>query len=256
MKKFIFIAIITLGVNFSACQKEKEIFPNQSEMTTTPPPDQGDTIAGEPSSTGNPKAAFILNATSASQIPSMYFYSGSCYKNKYTHVKQYSGECSWTSYVLCAGAIVNGNFGSYVYTVNHPAITSVKNWCRSSYIERLRDYANQMDGPYFGNVYLSKEYKTSTGRFNTIKQMLNHLYVYQKPFIAIITNNGIGHYVVVWDIDWKCGGTGSTVYYTDPLDYPASSFYSQRQGMNMTTFLDKMGPLNNYVSKYCALFLK
>ena len=85
--------------------------------------------------------------------------------------------------------------------------------------------------------------------------MLDHLYVYQRPFIAIITSGGIGHYVVAWDIDWKCGGTGSTIYYTDPLDAP-TSFSSQLKSMSFTTFLDKMGPLNNYTSSYCSLFLR
>lgn len=254
MKTIICIVIIALCVGFNSCQKDEIALPTPSEMMT--PQMMNNDSLDSPDDIGHEKSGnYILNAYSANQIPARFFSSGSSYKNKYIHVKQYTGECSWTSYDLCAGAIVNGNFGSYVYSVNHSKITSVKNWCGSSYVERLRDYANQMDNPFLGS-YLSKEGKNSTGRFNTVKQMLNNLYTYQKPFIAIITNNNIGHYVVVWDIDWRAGVAGSTVYYTDPLDNPAGGFYSQRKSMDMHTFLDRMGPLNCYVSSYCALFLR
>jgi len=249
MKNFVFMAIILL-LCLGACQKEKEeISPVMDEVSSSVNNNDSSSV-----STGDPKS-YILNYTSASQIPSQFFTSKWAYKNKYVHIKQYSRECSWTSYVLAAAAIINGDLGYYYYPVTHTKITSVKNWCGSSYIERLEKYANQVDNNYFWSTYLCKEAKTSTGRFNMIKKMLDHLYVYQKPFIAIITHNGIGHYVVVWDIDWKCGGTGSTVYYTDPLDTP-TLFMSQVKTMSFTSFLDKMGPLNNYTSRYCALFLR
>lgn len=201
-----------------------------------------------------PKSGNILNATSSSQIPSQFFKAATKYKNAYVHVQQYSNECSWTSYTLAAGAIANGK--GYTYNVNHTKITYVKNWCGSSYIERLYDFATQKDDWFLSNVYLSKEPKTSAGRFTTIKQMLYHIQTYKTPFPAIITHSGIGHYVVVWSIDWKCGGTGSTVYYTDPLDPVKATFDLQVKTMDYTTFLNKMGPNNPDVSRYCALFLR
>ncbi len=249
MKKSIILAV-TLLISLGACQKEpiNPSVPTTKVNSTTPDP-------GDSGQQTKISSSTILNATSATQISSTFFTSKWAYKNKYTHITQYSGECSWTSYVICAAAIVNGDLGYYSYPVTHTKITSVKNWCGNTYIERLRDYANQKDNAYFGNVYLDKESKNTTGRFAMIKQMLYHLYLYQKPFVVIITNNNIGHYVVVWDIDWVCGGTGSTVYYTDPLDSP-TIFMSQVKTMNYTSFLDKMGPLNNYTSSYCALFLR
>lgn len=196
----------------------------------------------------------ILNASSIQDLPLNFFRTDQVYKNNYIHLQQKSGECSWTSYVLCAGAIAKGK--GYSYDVNYNKITTVKNWCGNSYIERLRDYAQQVDNTFLGNTYLSKESKTSSGRFSTIKQMLNTINLYKSPFLAIITSNGIGHYVVVWSIDWKQSETNSIVYYTDPLDLPKTTFDLQVKSMNMSDFLDKMGPLNNDVSSYCCLLLR
>ncbi len=249
MKKIIFLALLLIGLG--SCRKEVVSPVHQDEapaMVSTPVDSSGSTSMGGLKS-------YIINYTSVGQIPSQFFTSKWAYKNKYVHITQYNNECSWTSYVLCSSAIINGDLGYYYYPVNHTKITSVKNWCGNSYIERLRDYANQKDNTYFWNTYLCKESKNTTGRFNMIKKMLDHIYTYQKPFIAIITHNTIGHYVVVWDIDWKCGVTGSTVYYTDPLDAP-TFFMAQVKTMNLTEFLDKMGPLNSYTSSYCALFLR
>jgi len=253
MKKFLCISLVTvLLFAMASCQKDQDI------ITPSVPSTQVDTGKPDPGESGQQfktTSSSILNATSASQISSTFLTSKWAYKNKYVHTTQYSGECSWTSYVLCAAAIINGDLGYYYYPVTHTKITYVKTWCGSSYMERLRDYANIKDNLYFYNVSLCKESKNSTGRFNMTKQMLYHLYLYQKPFISIITSSNIGHYVVVWDIDWVCGGTGSTVYYTDPLDSP-TIFMSQVKTMSLTTFLDKMGPLNNYTSSYCSLFLR
>ena len=48
-KAIVFIALaFVVGVAFIACQKEKEIFPSQSEMmTNTPLPDQGDSLVNQ-----------------------------------------------------------------------------------------------------------------------------------------------------------------------------------------------------------------
>lgn len=256
MKQFVFLAVMLLMI-MSACQKE-EISPAIEPDFTAVEENASSTIEDSLSSDDvhlKISSSSILNATNANQISSFYFASAWKYRSKYQHIKQYSGECSWTSYVLATAAIVNGNLGWYHYPVNHTKITQIKNWCGSSYIERLRDYANQKDYTWFPSVYLCKKSKTSSGRFSMIKQMLYHLLVYQKPFLAIITRNGISHYVVVWNINWKQGGTGSYIYYTDPLDNP-TTFNYQLKSMSFSTFLDKMGPQNYTVSSYCALFLR
>lgn len=253
--KNLFVTLLiasTLGVVTLSCEKEKDFFPGQSEMTSiTPPPDQGgDTTIDQT------KASWILNATSANQIPSTYFTSHSKYKGiYYKHIHQPDGtSCSWTSYILCASSIVNGDWQATFYPVTSSKIYAFKNQCNgNSNIDTLKKYALKMDDIFFSSIYRLKESKNSTGRFNAIKQMLNHLYTYQKPFIAIITLNGIGHYVVVWDINWKVGGTGSIVYYTDPHDNPTGSWSTQKKSMNFTEFLDKMGPLNSYTNYYGAL---
>ena len=188
-------------------------------------------------------------------LGSAIFGSASIYKDAYIHLHQYDKECSWTSYVLCAAAIANGDFNGCIYPATHDQITSVKTWCEGPYIDYLRDYAEQKDNEYFSQPFLSKEEDNSAGRFVMVKNMLSHLYVYQKPFIAIITSNNVGHYVVVWDINWKCGGSQSVIYCTEPFDDP-TTFSSQLQSMSLTSFLDKMGPSNEYTSGYCALFLR
>lgn len=268
MKNFIVLALFLLGLG--SCQKEG-IPPVTQETTSsrnTPSSDQPplpdmetfstiDPWNDQSPSTANMKVSpsNIMSATNANQIASRFFSSASIYEDAYIHITQYDGECSWTSYVLCASAIANGNANACVYPATHDQITSVKTWCGDSYIDQLQAYASQNDNAYFSDPSLFKEEKTSAGRFTMVKNMLYHLYVYQKPFIAIITSNSIGHYVVVWDIDWKCGGSQSLIYYTDPLDDP-TAFSSQLKSMSLTSFLNKMGPSNSYTSSYCALFLR
>ena len=242
-------AIAFLVVIMVSCQKDAEFqttstddFLDNNQPTQIYPVDN------------NLKVSSILNATSATQIPTQFFRSDQRYKTAYIHVKQYDGECSWTSYTLAAGAIANGD--GETYTVNHEKITYVRNWCKSKYIEQLYAFATQKDNWIFTNVCLSKKVVSPAGRFLMIKDMLYHLETYKKPFVAIITSSGVGHYVVVWSIDWKCGGTGSTVYYTDSLDPVASTFDNQIKSMSLTSFLDKMGPNNPSVNTYCALFLR
>lgn len=201
----------------------------------------------------------IVNATTTNDISAYFFKVDEGYKcSGYIHVKQNSPESSWTNYVLCAGAIINRPAGSNIYKVGQEKIDAVQNWCGNSSIERLRDYANQKDSEYteFENVVLCKESKDAKGRFNLIKQMFNHLYVERKPFLAIISDNTKQQYVIVWAIDWENSETGSKVFYTDALKAFTKGFNDEVKSMDMTTFLDKMGPSNPYVNKYSALFLR
>jgi len=203
----------------------------------------------------------ILNASSANQIPSQYFQVKTKYKNYYTHLHQPdNNSCSWTSYVLCAGDIVNGNWQSTFYPVTKSKIYAVRNYCNYSiYMTDLAEYPSHVDNIYFPNYYHLYKNNNSTGRFQTIQQMLYHLYMYQSPFIVISTLGSYGHYILIWDINWVCGGTGSTVYYTDPHDNPISGggYYGQYHTMSLTTLLNRMiPPINPSTVRYNALFLR
>lgn len=254
--KISFFALAIVLIALASCQKDQDITPStpsSSEEMVTPNPADTCNMQLKISSSS------ILNASNASQIPSAYFGSASDYKRYYTHMHQPDNtSCSWTSYVLCAAAIVNGSWRIYsMYPVTRSKVYVVKEYCdNSTDIDDVKLYPMEVENFYFNGVYRLRQSKNSTGRFTAIKQMINHLYVYRKPFIAIITRSNIGHYVVVWDIDWKCGGGGSTVYYTDPHDNPTGSWSTQKQSMSLTSFLDKMGPLNTYTNNYCALMLR
>lgn len=250
MKKFVIMAVMSLMV-LGACQKEKEeLSPAaQDEMSSITLPQ--DSVA----STGGPKmsSSTILNATNASQIPSQFFQVSSIYKNSYIHLQQYAGECSWTSYVLCTGAIARANGNSYSAT--HTKVTAVKTACNNSaYIGDIASYAANYD---YNLVNKSlKATPESTGRFDMIKYMLAHINTYHTPFIALALDqsSGIGHYLTVWSIDWKCGGTGSTVYYTNTLLSAQSTFNGNLNSTSLTTFLDWMRD-NPSASYYNCLFL-
>ena len=241
MKKIIFMALLLIVLG--SCRKE-EISPVMDEASST-----ATTPTGGPKTT----SSAILAATSASQIPSQFFQVNSIYKNSYIHLLQYNGECSWTNYVLCAGAIARAN--GYTYAATHTKVTAVKTACgNSSSISALSMYAQNYDY----NV-VNKQLRStpeSTGRFDMTKYMLAHINSYHTPFVALALdpNSGIGHYLTVWSIDWKVGGTGSMLYYTNTLLSPQSTFNGNLKSTSFTTFLDWMrdNPTANY---YNCLFL-
>jgi len=249
MKNFLFLAI-TLLITLGACQKEKEeISPVMDEASSSVTP------VDSLSTDMNLKisSSSILNATSASQIPSRFFQVNPIYKTTYIHLKQYSGECSWTSYVLCTGAIARANGKSYPAT--HSKVTSVKNACNNSaYIGTLSNYAGNYDYSVV-NRQLRATPQT-TGRFQMIKYMLAHINTYHTPFVALAIDpaSGIGHYLTVWSINWKSGGTGSTIYYTNTLLTAQSTFNGNIKSTSFTTFLDWMRD-NPQASYYNCLFL-
>jgi hypothetical protein len=195
----------------------------------------------------------ILNATSASQIPTQTFSVSSMYKNGYIHLHQPTGtSCSWTSYVLCTGAIGNANV---YYPVTLGQIAYVKQKCNNSIsITKLRDFANNYDYNVV-NCLLKATNDNSAGRFEIIKYMLAHLNSHHTPFVALALDeaSGKGHYLVAWDIKWKVGGTGSTIYYTDPLDNNGD-YYSKVRSVSLTTFLNWMRD-NPNADYYNCLFL-
>lgn len=148
--------------------------------------------------------------------------------------------------MLAVGAIARGNGNSYPCT--SAKVYAIKNMCgNSNSITSLRTFGNTYESQYITAVY---DYgsNNSTGRFTAIKEMLAHINTYHTPFLVIGTfyyQNGTkgGHYLVVQSIDWKCGGTGSTIYYTD-CAYNCvnnnSSITANLRSMSFTTFLDRM----------------
>ncbi|PJA48346.1 MAG: hypothetical protein CO170_03000 [candidate division SR1 bacterium CG_4_9_14_3_um_filter_40_9] len=260
MKKLIVLAIIALGAGFSACQKEKEIFPtSQSEMIATPP-SLVDDSTHHSDSLNEPKISSwtILHASNANQIPSKFFRVKSKYKNSYVHKHQPDNtSCSWTNYVLCTGAIANANGNSYPVTNNQ--IYLVKSRCNNSIsISALANYAGYYDNSII-SYSLKCSYDDSNGRFEMVKYMLSHINTHHTPFVALALDaqSGKGHYLTVWSINWKVGGTGSTVYYTNSLTYPPSSnpdFDDVVKHVSLTTFLNWMRD-NPQAEKYNCLFL-
>lgn len=265
MKKFVFLAVLSLMI-LGACQKE-EISPVENQnMTVVDDPSSSD--VDSLGVTGGPKNSYldIMNATSASQIPTTLFTTYAKYKTSYQHMKkEYDpnyGKCSWTSYVIAAACIIKGNCNTCSYPVSYAKVNSVRSACMSTnsaaygaQITRLKWYCNTYD---YQKISCTLESKTTSQRFTAIKLMLNHLYTYNSPFLIISTcytsSGPVGHYLVVHAIDWKTGGTGSTIYYTDCNNIgSSSSYYNNIKSMSFTSFLDLMvvAPSN-----YNMLFLR
>lgn len=238
MKNIIYaIAFITLTILSVSC--------NQQEETVKP-----QTV--ENLAKSNTKS--ILNARSSTDIPSKFYGVNQKYKRSYKHIRQGRDECSWTSYVMTTGAIANGN-GRY-YPVSASQVAKVKSGSGSSYISDIERYSRNYDS-YLVTADVEAHSKNSSGRFEMVKDMLYHIDTKRTPFVALGSTTGgrrIGHYYIVWSIDWKRGGTGSTVYYTDPLDYPQSNMDRQVKAMNFTTFLNLMRD-NPDARYYNCLFL-
>jgi len=134
-------------------------------------------------------------------------------------------------------------------------INYVKQKCGGSIsITKLRDFAQNYDNSVT-DYLLKPTNKNSTGRFEITKYMLAHLNTHHTPFIALALDeaSGKGHYLIGWGIKWKAGGTGSTIYYTDPLDSDGD-YYSTVKSVSLTTFLNWMRD-NPNASYYNCLFL-
>jgi len=253
MKNFIFVAF--LFIMLSSCQKEGR----------SPVVDEWPSFATNDSllPTGGPKilSSTILTATNANQIPSQMFQVNPIYKSAYVHLLQYSGECSWTNYVLCTGAIARAN--GNVYPATHAKVTAVKNDCighagttlAASNISTLNWYAGAYD---YGIIdkQLCATAQTTAGRFDMVKYMLAHINTYHSPFIALALdpNTGVGHYLIVWSIDWQVGGTGSMIYYTNTLLPVQTTFDMNLKSCSLTTFLNWMQN-NTQANYYNCLFL-
>lgn len=253
MKKFFATLMVTILLfALASCQKDQDNLPTPASTEDVVNTDGQLKIS----------SSTILNATSASQIPSQMFAVNPIYKTAYIHLLQYTGECSWTSYVLCTGAIARANGNSYAAT--HTKVTSVKNACNThanqvntdpEFIGNLDWYAGAYDAGVI-NKQLRATPDNSTGRFQMTKYMLAHINSYHTPFVALALDpvSNKGHYLIAWSIDWKAGGTGSTVYYTNTLLSPQSTFNGNLKSTSLTTFLDWMRD-NPKATYYNCLFL-
>lgn len=251
MKNFMFLAI-TLLITLGSCQKEKEeISPVMDEASSIVTNDSTSVSRGDPKAGNN---TWIMNTTSMNQIPSQLFSVDYKYKTSYQHkLMNYIngfGKCSWTSYVIAAACIIKGNCNWCSYPVNDTKVNQVMNKCvqyAGSYadgaaITNIKWYCQNQDYLKL-SCYQKSTYNNSSGRFEAIKFMLDHLLAKHSPFLVISTSGTKGHYLIVHAINWKCGGTGSTVYYTDCLSIASgnnTSYSSNIKTMDLSSFLNKM----------------
>ncbi|MDR0282308.1 MAG: hypothetical protein LBI53_03110 [Candidatus Peribacteria bacterium] len=168
------------------------------------------------------------------------------YKNAYYHVKQKTGECSWTNYVIAAAAVIRGKgntvypygAGSYENKVQH-----CKNWTNSNTaITSIESYCKQVD--IVAGYPINCTRKAVSLKTDAADEMLSHISSKGTPFLYVGGVGGIGHYFTVWSIYWGGDIYNSDVYYTNTLDAPASTFAGQVKSQNLNTFLSSN--VNNY----------
>jgi len=186
----------------------------------------------------------IRTASQPKHIPIYQFRCYENYKWTYKHVKQPDGtSCSWTSYAICTGNVVNA-FGAY-YPVNINQVYKVRDGCGwGKYIGDLCYYANSIDRKYVRARVVSFE-KKYISDFEVIKQMMLLLYVNKTPFVAIAKSGSYTHYVVVYGIHWGSNSLKSIIYFTDPLDYNYGSFNSNVRSMDLYEFVRLMRTNSN-----------
>lgn len=144
------------------------------------------------------------------------------YKTAYRHLRQQQSECSWTNYVLAAEAIVDANYGrNYFVTASGSVAKKIehcKGECRgSTHINTINDYSQTWDSQKYG--FTTKVATTGkTNHTGAIKRMLAHLSEEKTPLIYITSENNIGHYIIIWSIDWRGSIENSTVWYTNTLE--------------------------------------
>ncbi len=186
----------------------------------------------------------ILGATNANQIPAQMFAVNPIYKTSYYHYKQPDNvSCSWTTYVNCINCIVSAN-NTFCYPT---PISIVRYRCQNyypgvqtngaSHILALEWHVGKYDNSY---VYYNR--KSTEDRWLATKLMLNHINTYRTPFIVRSSMNGVGHYRLIFSIDWKQSESLSMVYYTDcyPTQSNGSSFQSNVRSMRLVDMLNSM----------------
>lgn len=253
MKTKIFLVIALFGLITLASCKKMDVFPDSDTGNS-------DTLSDsfKPSSSGNftcPQpydpddgtfTYLIKKAKTVKDIPSRFFKLASAYKYSYKHVKQYDGySCSWTSYTIGVGCVANVY---YCYPVTVDQVKYVRKRCinlggdeqEAKLVTTLRDFNRRYDR----SIYVNVAVYTPSQRFEAMKKMLLHITLNHSPFLVVSTYYGSsgkqGHYLIVHSIDWKCGFSGSKVYYSDCSSSNGPSLESNLKTMDFVAFLDRM----------------
>ena len=212
----LFVAVVAL----SSCNKDNDDTPVVSETVATP---SEEVVARDLSKQISPQAM------SSTQIYSVAWN----YKLAYTHLKQYDGECSWTSYVLTAMAVARGSWQGYpngrafssVQNVRDK-IQHVKNECGgSSHILDIMAYYDKWDKPKYDKIRAERKSYGGTNYTEAGKALAERRKNgNDKPCIFITSSNNIGHYVILWDLEWTGDPATSYVWVTDPLKGDTENF--------------------------------
>jgi len=184
----------------------------------------------------------VFAAKTYAEIPIKSYRLATIYRGSYQHLKQPDKtSCSWTSYVIVAGTMINTNS---CYPVTADKVYKVKAACsNSSMITALQTYANNYDKTYFSLARPS----LGTSAFNAVKYMIGYIDTYHTPFLAISSMSGIGHYRIVHTIEWYGSITNSYVYFTDPAVVAYTNFDTNIRSMRLDQFLSSMlVACNNY----------
>lgn len=235
MKKLLILAVLILGM--VSCEKPSLMSPPQEKVIL--PLAVADTT---PTRAAKAATLSILNTTNASQIPSQMFAVNPIYKTAYYHNKQPDGlSCSWTSYVNCINCIVTAN-NNYCYPT---PISIVRYRCTAYYPEASTKGATNILAlawhlMTYDQGYIHYLQKSTSSRWEATQYMLYHITSYHTPFVVRSSINGIGHYRVVFSIDWKQSENSSIVYYTDCLYANATTFNGNLRSMSLSDFLTFM----------------
>lgn len=238
-KKF-FIMVFLLCLTMASCQKDQDI-PTSAPILQSA--DLNDPSLGDSSHLSlKISSANILNATNANQIPSQLFAVNPIYKTAYAHYKQPDWvSCSWTSYVNCINTIVTAH-NNYCYGT---PISTIRYRCEHYYPERnvygashVLALAWHLSTYDYKQVCFSRS--STNNRWEATKQMLSHINTHHSPFLVRSSINSVGHYLVVFSIDWKQSESSSIVYYTDCCYADNGTFNANIRSMPLATFLDRM----------------
>lgn len=243
-----------------ACKKEEVVDVHATTSLQLSAKEELDALIAEYRNDQGSERSTISSATSANQIPTALYFMDIDYRRYYSHIHQGQNMCSWTSYALAANMVSEMHGKSYPLSQNH--INHIKSTTgNSSYIHYIESYAKNNE-----SNFVTVQRPRLTSRFAAIKYMLQHLGkgIYSgEPFITIVAVNGrnhslngndvdsynkpsksywidpinhtTAHYIIVVGINWKQGGTGSVVYYYDPLSRTGNI-----QSCSFTRLLDAM----------------
>lgn len=163
------------------------------------------------------------------------YYVKQIYKTAYKHLHQASGECSWTNYTLASAAIARGNGKNYPYQLSNPTVSDykrkikdVKDECGGSkLITKIESYSYTWDKPTYSinaRVESKSTFDEAVYLFLGERKRGN-----QAPCIFIGGAGGIGHYLILWDVEWNDTADNSYVYITDTLDGDENNFWTFEQ---------------------------